>query len=170
MTFETALAFVLQWEGGFVNNPNDPGGATNKGVTQRTYDGWRVRRAQTKRDVRAITEAEVRAIYEVDYWLAAHCDQIPSPLDLVQFDTAVNIGVGRAVKLLQRTLGLTQDGEFGPLTRSAAAEAPSRSAAVSYCVHRMGYYNELVARNAKLATFLNGWRNRVIALEKAVSA
>ena len=64
MTFDTALAFALRWEGGYVNHPADPGGATNKGVTQRAYDAWRVRRGQTKRDVRAITGAEVHAIYE----------------------------------------------------------------------------------------------------------
>ena len=161
MTFDTALAFALRWEGGYVNHPNDPGGATNKGVTQRTYDAWRVRRGQTKRDVRSITDAEVHAIYEVDYWLAAHCDRLAEPLDLVQFDTAVNMGVGRAVRLLQGAVGVVVDGDFGPATLAAAQAADPMATAAAYCDAREQHYRRLATQNPKLAVFLRGWLNRL---------
>ena len=120
---DDCLRFVLRWEGGYVNHPSDPGGATNKGVTQRTFDSWRLRAGKPRADVRTITDEEVHAIYAVDYWLAAKCDTLPAPLDLVVFDTAVNMGVGRAVRFLQHAVGERDDGEFGPLTREAVLAA-----------------------------------------------
>lgn len=161
---DAALSFVLKWEGGYVNHPNDPGGATNKGVTQRTYDAWRLRQGAPRSAVSAISAAEVRAIYEADYWLAAHCDELPAPLDLVVFDTAVNMGVGRAVRFLQLAVGERADGEFGPLTREAARAADPRTAAANACDTRGQYYEQLVRANSKLNVFLRGWMNRLEAL------
>jgi len=165
---DDCLRFVLRWEGGYVNHPNDPGGATNKGVTQRTFDSWRLRAGKPRADVRTITDEEVHAIYAVDYWLAARCDTLPAPLDLVTFDTAVNMGVGRAVRFLQRLGGVAEDGDFGPLTRQAVADATQAGSpqdmARSFCYYREQYYEELVRRNAKLAVFLKGWMNRLNAL------
>lgn len=165
---DDCLRFVLRWEGGYVNHPNDPGGATNKGVTQRTFDSWRLRAGKPRADVRSITDEEVHAIYAVDYWLAARCDTLPAPLDLVTFDTAVNMGVGRAVRFLQQLGGVAQDGDFGPLTREAVADAVQargvEAAAREFCDAREAYYHELVRRNAKLAVFLKGWMNRLNAL------
>ena len=96
--FEAALPFVLRWEGGFVDHPNDPGGRTNKGVTQKVYDAWRRRQGLPQRDVKMIEHNEVLAIYEGGYWIPPRCDLLERQLDLVQFDTAVNMGIGRAVK------------------------------------------------------------------------
>ena len=67
--FRAALPFVLRWEGGFVHHPDDPGGATNQGVTQRVYDAWRAGEGLGQRSVRLIDDDEVRAIYETGYWL-----------------------------------------------------------------------------------------------------
>jgi lysozyme family protein len=125
-----------------VNHPADPGGATNKGVTQRVYDDWRERQGLPARDVRQ--------------------------LDLVQFDTAVNMGVGRAVRMLQGALGCGVDGDFGPATRQAA-EACSLGATVkAYCDAREGYYRRLAEQKPKLAVFLKGWLNRLNALRNEV--
>lgn len=165
-----ALAFVLRWEGGYVNHPNDPGGATNKGVTQRTYDAWLLRQGRPRQPVAQIADDEVHAIYEADYWLAARCDQLPAPLDLVVFDTAVNMGVGRAVRFLQHAVGERDDGEFGPLTREAVLAADPREAARTFCDRREWYYGELVRKNGKLAVFLNGWLNRLNALRREALA
>jgi lysozyme family protein len=118
--FTASLPFVLRWEGGYVNHPNDPGGATNKGVTQKVYDDWRRRQGLPTRDVRQLEDAEMHAIYEAGYWLPPRCDLLQRQLDLVQFDTAVNMGVGRAVRMLQGALGCDVDGDFGPATRQAA--------------------------------------------------
>ena len=106
--FHAALPFVLRWEGGYVHHPDDPGGATNKGVTQRVYDGWRAGEGLGLRSVRLIEDDEVRAIYQTGYWLPPHCDDLRSRLDLVQFDTAVNMGVGRAGEAYYRRLALTR--------------------------------------------------------------
>ena len=74
--FVDALPFILQWEGGYVNHPADPGGATNKGVTQKVYDAWRGAKGLAARDVRQLEEAELQAIYEGGYWVPPKC---PSP-------------------------------------------------------------------------------------------
>lgn len=163
---EAALAFVLKWEGGYSDHPNDPGGATNKGVTQRTYDAWNLRKGHSRRPVRDIADVEVDAIYEADYWLAAHCDELPAPLDLVVFDTAVNMGVGRAVRFLQHAVGERDDGEFGPLTREAVLDADPGATALKFCSRREWYYGELVRAKPKMAVFLRGWLNRLDALRR----
>lgn len=170
---DDCLRFVLRWEGGYVNHPADPGGATNKGVTQRTFDSWRLRAGKPRADVRTITDEEVHAIYAVDYWLAAKCDTLPAPLDLVTFDTAVNMGVGRAVRFLQRLGGVAEDGDFGPLTREAVADAVQEHGAMlaagEVCATRGAYYDALVAAKPSMAVFLKGWMNRLNALRAEVA-
>jgi len=166
--FESALAFVLRWEGGFVDHPQDPGGRTNRGVTQRVYAAWRARHGLPPQDVRQVADAEVRAIYESDYWRPPCCDRLPERLDLVQFDTAVNMGVGRAVRLLQGAVGCGVDGKFGTGTASAVAGCDPRSALSAYCDAREAYYRRLVAAKPDLRVFLKGWLNRLNALRREV--
>lgn len=102
--FRQALDQVLKWEGGFVDHPADPGGATNFGVTQATYDAWRFTERLPTRSVRDIERREVETIYYQNYWLRAGCEQIAPPaLALVVFDAAVNSGVGAALKWLSET-------------------------------------------------------------------
>lgn len=163
---DRALPFVLRWEGGFVDHPADPGGRTNRGVTQKVYDDWRARQGAARRDVKAIDDAEVHAIYESGYWLPPRCDLLAEPLDLVQFDTAVNMGPGRAVRLLQKALGCGVDGDFGPATRRAvdACREEPGAAVIAYCDAREAYYRGLAEKNPKLRVFLKGWLNRLGAL------
>lgn len=165
---ERALKFVLRWEGGFVDHPNDPGGRTNKGVTQKVYDGWRARQGQPRQDVKWIDDAEVHAIYGTDYWLPPRCDRLETPLDLVQFDTAVNMGVGRAVRFLQAAVGCGVDGDFGPGTERAVAACDAGTAVAAYCNTREAFYRRLAQNNPKLAVFLKGWMNRLNSLRKEV--
>lgn len=102
--FTAALAFVLRWEGGYSDHPLDPGGATNQGVTQATYDAYRRSQGWPVRSVREIHDAEVRAIYHERYWLRAGCDTISPPaLALCVMDAAVNSGVGAALRWLGET-------------------------------------------------------------------
>jgi lysozyme family protein len=166
--FQASLPFVLRWEGGYVNHPADPGGATNKGVTQRVYDDWLARKGMPGRDVRQITDDEVRAIYEGGYWMPPRCDLLQRPLDLVQFDTAVNMGVGRAVRMLQACVGCAVDGDFGPATQRAVEACDVGTAVASYCDRREAFYRSLAQRNPKMAVFLKGWLNRLNALRKEV--
>jgi lysozyme family protein len=142
--FTESLPFVLRWEGGYVNHPADPGGATNKGVTQKVYDGWRARQGLSARDVRQLEDGELAAIYENDYWLPPRCHVLQQQLGLVHFDTAVNMGVGRAVKLLQTGLGCAVDGAFGPGTQKAADSCDLGTAVAGYCQAR----EDLYRRNA----------------------
>lgn len=166
--FAQSIPFVLRWEGGFVDHPADPGGRTNKGVTQKVYDRWRARQGLAPRDVKFIDEAEVHAIYETDYWLPPRCDLLSRPLDLVQFDTAVNMGVGRAVRLLQQCVGCEPDGDFGPQTEGAVAACDAGDAVRAYCDRREAYYRNLADKRPELKVFLKGWLNRLNALRAEI--
>lgn len=166
--FDASLPFVLRWEGGFVDHPDDPGGATNKGVTQKVYDAWRSGRGLPVRDVRAIEDAEVRSIYETGYWRPPRCERLRRRLDLVQFDTAVNMGVGRAVRFLQAAVDCPVDGLFGPVTEHAAANCDLETALAAYGDAREAYYRLLAERNPRLSVFLRGWLNRLNALRAEI--
>lgn len=166
--FEASLPFILRWEGGYVNHPNDPGGATNKGVTQKVYDAWRRKQGLPPRSVKEIQDSEVQAIYETGYWLPPRCNELQRHLDLVQFDTAVNMGPGRAVRFLQAAVGCTVDGGFGPNTLRAVDGCDLGATLVAYCNEREAYYRRLAERNPKFKVFLKGWLNRLNALRKEV--
>lgn len=170
--FEAALPFILRWEGGFVDHPSDPGGRTNRGVTQRVYNDWRLRQGMSTRDVKDIAESEVHAIYELGYWIPPRCDLLAHPLDLVQLDTAVNMGPGRAVRFLQQALGCSVDGDFGTGTQHAVQECSAgdevAKAVAEYCDLREAFYKQIVARKPDQAVFLAGWMNRLNSLRKQV--
>ena len=151
-----------------MNHPADPGGATNKGVIQKVYDDWRTRQGLPKRDVRQLEDAEMHAIYEAGYWLPPRCDLLQRQLDLVQFDTAVNMGVGRAVRMLQGALGCEVDGDFGPATRRAAEACSLGTAIKAYCDAREAYYRRLAEQRPKMKVFLKGWLNRLNALRAEI--
>ena len=166
--FEASLPFVLRWEGGFVDHPNDPGGRTNKCVTQKVYDAWRKRQGLPVRDVKRLDDTELHRIYESGYWIPPHCDRLARQLDLVHFDTAVNMGPGRAVRFLQKAAGCGVDGDFGSQTEKAVQACRPGDLIASYCATREAYYRELVRRNASLGVFLKGWLNRLNALRHEV--
>lgn len=124
--FAPSLAAVLRSEGGYVNDRRDPGGATNQGVTQRVYDDFRRRQGLDPRSVRGIEASEVAALYRRNYWDACRCDDLPGGVDYFVFDFAVNSGVNRAIRYLQRAVHATEDGQIGPATLAAVrAVAPS---------------------------------------------
>lgn len=165
-----AMRFVLRCEGGYVNNPNDPGGATNKGVTQKVYNSWRERQGFPSRNVRQLTDDEAQSIYYDNYWRPAHCDLLPHQLALVHFDTAVNMGIGRAIRLLQAALGCVADGDFGPKTRQAITACDPGAIVKRYIRERSDCYQSLIGANPKLAVFRKGWNNRLSALTREVEA
>lgn len=166
MRFEDALAHVLRYEGGYVDHPQDPGGATNQGVTQATYDAWRRGRGLAARPVRGIERREVEAIYLERYWTPARCDGLPARLRLPHFDCAVNCGVVQAAKILQRALGVTADGVIGPVTLRAANGRPSAPLLDDMLWERLRYYREIAVRKRPdgrdLRTFLPGWIGRLL--------
>ncbi len=166
--FPGCLAFVLKWEGGYVNNPADPGGATNKGITQTTYNAWRQSQGQPTQSVQAISDVEVQAIYAQNYWHPSGADRVPAALNLAAFDTAVNLGVSRAVRFLEQCVGTTTDGVFGPQTQAAAAACSVSTTAAAYCDAREAYYRALVAQTPSQQVFLKGWLNRLNDLRTTI--
>lgn len=157
--FEECLSFVLRWEGGFSDNPLDPGGATNCGITQKVYDAYRRRVGLPRRSVAAISREEVNYLYYHGYFVPAGCAEAPAPLDLALFDTAVNCGVGRARDWLRVAQGLAGGG-------AAPTELARR-----VIDQRVNHYYAL-ARNPLTRgwarRFLDGWLNRARALKQAV--
>jgi len=172
--FILAMQFLTPWEGGYVNHPSDPGGATNRGVTQAVYNGYRKKKGLPIQTVKNITTDEVYDIYLNGYWLAAKCDKIPKPLNIVVFDRAVNMGVRQAVKLLQQSLnqlgkGLVVDGIYGANTQKALdsmAPATIQKACELMVRESLMFRDLLIRRNRRLSVFRNGWRNRDLALGK----
>jgi lysozyme family protein len=110
----------------------------------------------------------VEAIYESGYWIPPRCDLLRRRLDLVQFDTAVNMGARRAVRFLQEAVGCRVDGDFGPRTEEAAAACDVAATLQAYCDARLAYYHRLAERRPDLRVFLRGWTNRVNALRAEV--
>lgn len=137
--FKKALSFVLKWEGGYVNNPNDKGGATNKGITQGTYNNWLIAQGKSRKDVKFISQQEVEEIYYKNYWLKAGCDKMSKVFAVICFDTAVNMGVGRVKEFLQ----------------AAHWTDPQK-----FLATREQKYREF-AKYGNQKIFLNGWLNRL---------
>lgn len=163
-TYPTALRDVLVYEGGYVNHPKDPGGATNKGITQATYNAWRARQGLAHRSVKNILQSEVEAIYRQNYWNKVRGDELPAGPDYATFDGAVNSGPSRGAKWLQSAIGAAADGVVGPNTLLAAVRAPDKAAVVRrMCALRMSFL-----RSLKIwSTFGKGWTRRVAAVEVA---
>src|SRR6185312_13596846 len=115
--FVTCLDAVLRQEGGFADNPLDPGGATNLGITRATLARWRRVSPWWKlpaSEVKALARPEAAAIYRALYWDRCNADRLPAGVDLAVFDFAVNSGPDRAVTMLQQEVGAVPDGLIGP--------------------------------------------------------
>ena len=140
--FNKALHFVLNMEGGFVDDPDDRGGATNKGITQGTYDSYRKSKKKALQSVKNITDVEVCDIYYKNYWLKAGCDKMTAVFAVIAFDTAVNMGVGRIKEFM------------------LAAEYKSTD---KFLLARIAKYVEF-AKKGNQKKFLLGWLNRVFRL------
>lgn len=153
--FEHCLDLVLKHEGGFVHDKYDPGGATNRGVTQKVYDAYRKTRGRGAQSVKFITDDEVKAIYKFQYWDRVQADLLPAGLDYAVFDFAVNSGVGRASKYLQAVLGVKQDGIIGAMTL-AAIQSP-QEAINALCDRRLSFLRNIDT----FWRYGKGWTRRV---------
>ena len=164
--FEASLAEVLKEEGGYVHNPDDPGGATNHGITQRVYTAWRKLHSLADQPVHLITLDEVTDIYRAQYAAAIHFDELPRGLDYALFDAAVNSGPVRAVSWLQAVLGETVDGHFGLATFAAIHAHDVGSMIETLCQQRLHFMQKL--RTFKV--FGRGWVNRIHHVVRAAEA
>ncbi len=147
MTFEEAFVIVVGLEGGYVNDPDDPGGETKYGISKRAYPNV---------DIKSLTKQQAMRLYEKDYWLAAHCDKMDDAIALFVFDSAVNQGVRVAIKLLQRALRLNDDGIWGPKTAAASNRVTKEQVAL-FLAERALYY----ADTKNFSKYGRGWFKRL---------
>lgn len=140
--FEKCLQFTLKFEGGFTNNPKDPGGPTNLGVTQATLSGFLGRQA-TIAEVKALTPATVAPLYRHRFWDHVGGDDLPEGIDLAVFDFGVHSGPSRGVIGLQRALGIADDGDVGDVTIKAANKADPKTTINAVCDGRMAFLRQL---------------------------
>lgn len=153
------MAVVFAHEGGYSNVKEDRGGETNLGITAGTLLHARTLYPDLNlpKHVKDLTRAQAQQIYRREYWLATRCDELSYPLALVLFDAAVNHGRSLAIRLLQRSVDVPQDGSFGPKTMEAVKATPIRSLLVEFCAHRMTLYGRL----GEFSTFGLGWSRRL---------
>jgi len=162
--WETAFQMVLNHEGGFVNNPKDPGGMTNLGVTKRVWEEF-VGREVDEREMRALTPDAVKPLYKKNYWDKIKGDQLPSGVDYAAYDLAVNSGVGRAAKYLQQIAGVPADGLIGPQSIEAINACPAEEVVDALCDMRLDFLKRLPTWN----TFGKGWERRVVEVKQKAS-
>ena len=168
-TFDTCLAFTLREEGGYMDDPADPGGATNMGITFATYRQWSDNSDLGPIQVQDMTERTARAIYRTLYWNPLRADALPAGVDLSVFDMGVNAGIWWSARLLQRALGFTGeevDGCIGPETLGAAAKCNARTLVNDLADRQSAYYRPL----PDFPTFGTGWLNRTEARRRAALA
>ena len=159
--FDLFLSEVLKHEGGYVDHPKDPGGATNLGITIGTLSGW-LGRPATKEEVRALTVKDVAPIYKRNYWDKVRGDDLPSGVDTSTADFAVNSGVSRSAMYLQEVVGVAPDGKIGPLTIAATKRLSAAKIVNDLCDKRLYFLRRL----STFQTFGKGWTTRVAGVRK----
>ena len=155
--YDAALQHVLKSEGLWSDNPADPGGATMKGITLSVYREWKRNPHISKEELRVIPDEEVYNLYKELYWNKVQGDYLPAGVDYAVFDSAVNMGVGRAAKLIQEAVGVTADGVLGPASVSAIQKTDPKE-----LIEKFSALKELFYRSLKtFPVFGTGWLNRV---------
>jgi lysozyme family protein len=153
---------VITREGGFVNHPDDRGGPTNMGITIATLSDYRGSQA-TPEDVRRLEHPEARAIYYQNYWTAPGLftlDISGAVLGAV-FDAAVHHGPHTAIQLLQRSVGLVDDGIIGPITRECTGRMRAQNLMALFVAERVEYMGYIVKKNPTQSKFIHGWLRRM---------
>lgn len=168
MTFEAAVAFVLDHEGGLSIDSADHGGVTNWGISSRAYPGL---------DVRNLSRQDAIDIYRRDYWDVMCCGKMPPDVAMVLLDTGVNCGTYRAGVLLQLAINsalkssgfeIFVDGFIGPKTIQAANMRQGEGVACEMLLKRLAFYRGLIKRDRSQGKFVGGWLARVIDLYQKV--
>lgn len=155
--FDACMAEVFKYEGGYVNDPHDPGGETNMGISKRSYP---------KENIRGMTRARAAQIYRRDFWDKLRCDELPDGLDLVAFDAAVNSGPSRGAKWLQQALGVAADGKVGMATIGAAKNTYAPAAVM----RAIGFRRAFLKTLPTWERYKNGWNKRLDSVEAVASA
>jgi lysozyme family protein len=154
--WEKSFQMVLKHEGGYVNNPKDPGGMTNLGVTKKVWEEF-VGHEVDEAEMRALTPELVKPLYKKNYWDKIKGDDLPSGVDYAVFDAAINSGPGRAAKWLQACVNVYADGVIGDKTKQAVRNKDPKELINDYCAYRLAYLKMLQTWQ----TFRKGWERRV---------
>lgn len=148
ITFNEAVERVLQHEGGYVNHPNDPGGETNFGISKRSYPDV---------DIKNLTREGAKEIYFRDFWCPV-AKGLYGPVVFQAFDAAVNHGIGNSIRMLQRAVGVLDDGHWGPISRAAYEKMSGDDVAINFLAERLDF----VRRLSRFDTFGRGWVKRIV--------
>lgn len=143
---------VLAHEGGYVNDPRDPGGETNFGITRAT-----ARQAGYTGKMRDLTRQKAIEIYYKQFWLGNQCDQLPRALAFQYFDACVNHGAKNATRFLQQAAGVKVDGFLGQATLKAIQKQPENELILRFNESRLRFYTQL----STFKTYGKGWTKRV---------
>ena len=149
MSFDLAVKRVIKSEGGYVNDPKDPGGETKYGISKRSYPSV---------DIKNLTVDEAGQIYHRDFWIKL--PSLPEPLDYLVFDFALNAGVKTAVKTLQKAINALTDGDFGRKSKAALARYSAEDLCVYFSAERACYYASL--KSSLVDRFGRGWMRRIM--------
>lgn len=158
-TFDKVIERVLAHEGGYVNHPADPGGATNFGITQRTLTSIRAVQPNyvLPKDVRNLTREQAKFCYRVAYWTPIRGDQLPSQFAYQMMDAYVNTSPDTVVRWVQRAAGVADDGKIGPMTLAAIAAADPADLVLKFLSYRLTHMTNL----SIWPTFGKGWARRI---------
>lgn len=159
--FKASLNHVLVHEGGWSDHPQDPGGATMKGVTLATFRRF-YGSSKTKQDLRNISDDQLGHIYKTGYWDKCQCDELPCGVDYTVFDAAVNSGPTRSAKWLQAAVGANQDGVIGPVTLGKAFEGVAQAIINRALDRRLSFLKSL----STWPTFGRGWGRRIAGVRE----
>jgi lysozyme family protein len=168
--FPTAFKFTLGREMGFSNDPNDPGGATNLGITQATLDDAHERISGLPLDVRDLTQDDQARIYQTMFWTPVAGDLVPNWAALALFDAGVNSGPATAVQWLQQALGVNADGRLGNATQVALLKCDARATLREFHARRAANYMNEIARAPLENTFALGWSRRLLLVHDTAAA
>jgi len=162
--FDACMPFIFKAEGGYSDNPADPGGPTNFGITLATLRAYEGNPNLTADDVKKLTSAVAREIYRTAYWNRMQCGALPAGLDLEVFDFGVNSGPAESVKTLQGLVGVTQDGSVGPITLAAVRQFNIGDLSGRFAHARLAFYQSL-----NMPEFEQGWATRVAQIQTAAT-
>lgn len=148
MNFDLAFDRLMGHEGGYVNDPNDPGGETKWGISKRSYPHL---------TISTLTRDDARRIYRRDFWERIHGDKLHDGVAFQVFDIAVNSGIETAVRQLQRAIGVADDGHFGPVSQAAAEKASETDTIMRLNAERLDFMTRL----STWQHFGRGWARRI---------
>ncbi len=162
--YERTMKHIFTWEGGYVDHPNDPGGATNYGITRQTLANWRGKPSIPKQEVKDLSYNEAAQIYRANYWNKILGDDLPPSIAMLMMDAAVNSGPGAAIKTLQRAVGalgekIKVDGAIGPNTLRAVRQIDEEKLLNEFVVRRGVFYGSLKT----FTSFGLGWARRLVS-------